>query len=66
MLSIVGGSIIPWNKMRPSLDPETLITLLDILNPTNEPGRITLIARFGHENVEKHLPGFIDMSCARR
>ncbi|MAL64234.1 MAG: 3-deoxy-7-phosphoheptulonate synthase class II [Rhizobiales bacterium] len=48
-------------KCGPSLDPETLITLLDILNPTNEPGRITLIARFGHENVEKHLPGFIDI-----
>ena len=48
-------------KCGPSLDPETLITLLDILNPTNEPGRITLITRFGHENVEKHLPGFIDI-----
>lgn len=46
-------------KCGPSLDPDELITLLDKLNPENEPGRITLIARFGHENVEAHLPGLI-------
>jgi 3-deoxy-7-phosphoheptulonate synthase len=46
-------------KCGPSLDPDELITLLDKLNPENELGRITLIARFGHENVEAHLPGLI-------
>ena len=46
-------------KCGPSLEPDELITLLDKLNPENEPGRITLIARFGHDNVEKHLPALI-------
>ena len=46
-------------KCGPSLEPDELITLLDKLNPENEAGSITLIARFGHENVEKHLPALI-------
>jgi 3-deoxy-7-phosphoheptulonate synthase len=43
-------------KCGPTLKPEELIQLLDILNPENEAGRITLICRFGAGNVEKHLP----------
>lgn len=43
-------------KCGPSLDPDELIELLDILNPENEAGRITLISRMGHDNVEKGLP----------
>ena len=46
-------------KCGPSLEPDELITLLDKLNPENEAGRLTLIARFGHENVEAHLPALI-------
>ncbi len=46
-------------KCGPTLDKDELITLLDKLNPENEAGRITLIARFGHENVEAHLPDLI-------
>jgi len=46
-------------KCGPTLDPEELIVLLDKLNPDNEPGRITLISRFGHDNVENHLPSLI-------
>ena len=46
-------------KCGPTLDNDELITLLDKLNPENEAGRITLIARFGHENVEAHLPDLI-------
>ncbi|MDR3499576.1 MAG: 3-deoxy-7-phosphoheptulonate synthase class II [Parvibaculum sp.] len=46
-------------KCGPSLDPEELVRLTDILNPKNEPGRLTLICRFGSENVEKHLPPLI-------
>ena len=42
-------------KCGPSLDPDELIRLLDILNPKNEAGRIVLIARFGAEGVEKGL-----------
>ena len=46
-------------KCGPSLDPDELLKLTDILNPENEPGRLTLICRFGNENVEKHLPALI-------
>ncbi len=46
-------------KCGPSLKPDDLIKLIDLLNPENEPGRLTLIARFGADNVEKHLPDLI-------
>ena len=43
-------------KCGPTLDPEELIKLCNILNPDNEPGRLTLISRFGADNVQKYLP----------
>ncbi len=46
-------------KCGPSLKADELIELIDILNPENEPGRLTLIARFGHEKVFDHLPNLI-------
>ena len=46
-------------KCGPTLEPDGLIELLDKLNPQNEAGRMTLICRFGHDKVEKHLPGLI-------
>jgi 3-deoxy-7-phosphoheptulonate synthase len=46
-------------KCGPSLEPDGLSRLIDILNPKNEPGRLTLICRFGHDRVEKHLPKLI-------
>ncbi|MEM8987731.1 MAG: 3-deoxy-7-phosphoheptulonate synthase class II [Pseudomonadota bacterium] len=46
-------------KCGPSLAPDDLMRLLDILNPKNEAGRIVLIARFGHENVENGLPPLV-------
>jgi 3-deoxy-7-phosphoheptulonate synthase len=46
-------------KCGPSLKPDELIRLIDALNPDNEPGRLTLIARFGVDKVEKHLPELI-------
>jgi 3-deoxy-7-phosphoheptulonate synthase len=30
-----------------------------MLNPANEPGRLTLISRFGHDKVEAYLPKLI-------
>ncbi len=42
-------------KCPPSLDPDTLMKLIDIINPENEPGRLTLIARMGHDQVEQKL-----------
>ena len=46
-------------KCGPSMDPDELVRLCDILNPENEPGRLTLISRMGHDKVEDHLPGLI-------
>ena len=46
-------------KCGPSLKPDELVRLIDALNPDNEPGRLTLIARFGADKVEKHLPDLI-------
>ena len=42
-------------KCGPSLEGEDLLTLLDKLNPLNEPGRITLITRMGSEKIKTHL-----------
>jgi 3-deoxy-7-phosphoheptulonate synthase len=46
-------------KCGPSLDPEELIQLIDILNPDNEAGRLTLICRMGADKVGDHLPALI-------
>jgi 3-deoxy-7-phosphoheptulonate synthase len=46
-------------KCGPSLTPDGLIQLIDILNPDDEPGRLTLICRFGANNVVGKLPGLI-------
>jgi 3-deoxy-7-phosphoheptulonate synthase len=46
-------------KCGPNLEPDALLRLLDTLNPAREPGRITLISRFGHDKVEKGLPPLV-------
>ncbi|MEM8852956.1 MAG: 3-deoxy-7-phosphoheptulonate synthase class II [Pseudomonadota bacterium] len=46
-------------KCGPSLTPDGLLELIDLLNPQNEPGRLTLICRFGAEKVLDHLPALI-------
>ena len=43
-------------KCGPSLDPDELVHLCQILNPKNEPGRLTLITRFGSDKIAEHLP----------
>ena len=40
-------------KCGPSLTADGLLQLIDLLNPENEPGRLTLIARFGSDKVER-------------
>lgn len=42
-------------KCGPSLEPDALLRLLDTLNPAREPGRITLISRFGNDKVRDML-----------
>ena len=46
-------------KCGPSLRVDEIKRLLEILNPSNEPGRITLICRFGENKLEDHLPALI-------
>ena len=46
-------------KCGPSLNPDDLIQFLDILNPKDEAGRITLITRFGRNKVKDYLPQLI-------
>ena len=46
-------------KCGPTLDPDELKKLIDVLNPENEAGKITLICRFGVDNVEEKLPKLI-------
>ncbi len=46
-------------KCGPSLDPDELLKILDIVDPKNIPGKITLITRYGKGKVEKHLPELI-------
>ncbi|SNS32012.1 3-deoxy-D-arabinoheptulosonate-7-phosphate synthase [Sphingomonas laterariae] len=46
-------------KCGPSLEPDALLRLLDTLDPARTPGRITLITRYGHDKIEKHLPALV-------
>ena len=47
-------------KVGPGLQASDLVTLVQHLNPTNDPGRVTLITRFGADHVERQLPFVID------
>ena len=42
-------------KCPPNLEPDSLLRLVDTINPDNEPGRLTLIARMGAGKVEEKL-----------
>ncbi|WP_026380700.1 class II 3-deoxy-7-phosphoheptulonate synthase [Afifella pfennigii] len=46
-------------KCGPSMDADGLLRLIDLLNPANEPGRLTLITRFGAKEIGKMLPPLI-------
>jgi len=46
-------------KIGPGMTPEWLQKLLQVLNPNNEPGRISLIHRFGVKSIEEGLPPLI-------
>ena len=43
-------------KVGPTIRPDEALALADALNPQNEPGRLTLIHRFGADQVERCLP----------
>src|SRR5579859_773444 len=43
-------------KLGPGVTPEELLTLSELLNPKNEPGRLTFIFRFGATEIGRCLP----------
>jgi 3-deoxy-7-phosphoheptulonate synthase len=43
-------------KIGPSISPAELLALIGVLNPQNEPGRLTLIHRFGADRITRCLP----------
>lgn len=47
-------------KVGNSMTPEELVELAGILNPENEPGRLTLIHRFGAEKIRERLPSLVE------
>nr|XP_031861292.1 uncharacterized protein CI109_003264 [Kwoniella shandongensis]KAA5528364.1 hypothetical protein CI109_003264 [Kwoniella shandongensis] len=47
-------------KVGPSMEPEEIARILDIVNPDRIPGKVTLIGRYGADKVDKFLPAHID------
>ncbi len=47
-------------KVGPAMGAEQLKRLIDILNPDDEPGRLTLIHRMGAGGISEHLPPLIE------
>lgn len=46
-------------KVGPAMTPEGLIELIEVLDPKEEPGRLTLIHRFGQKKIGAGLPSMI-------
>jgi 3-deoxy-7-phosphoheptulonate synthase len=47
-------------KCGPTLEPDELLRLIEALNPANEPGRLTLIGRFGSDKIADRLPALME------
>jgi 3-deoxy-7-phosphoheptulonate synthase len=46
-------------KVGPGMAPDELVRLIDVLNPDDAPGRLTLIARMGADEVQAKLPALV-------
>ncbi|GAB1204344.1 hypothetical protein APSETT445_002997 [Aspergillus pseudonomiae] len=46
-------------KIGPSMTPDELVRILDVVNPSREIGKVTLISRYGAQKIAQHLPGHI-------
>lgn len=53
-------------KTGPTMTPDELGELLDVLDPDNEPGRLTLIHRFGADKIADSLPPLIEAVKTRK
>ncbi|HEX5379336.1 MAG TPA: 3-deoxy-7-phosphoheptulonate synthase class II [Phenylobacterium sp.] len=51
-------------KCGPTMEGDELLRLIDVLNPKNEPGRLTLYGRFGYDKIEARLPRLLDATKA--
>jgi len=47
-------------KVGPSAEPKTIVEICQRLNPSNTPGKVVLITRFGHDKIREGLPPFIE------
>ncbi|WVF70757.1 hypothetical protein IAT40_005551 [Kwoniella sp. CBS 6097] len=47
-------------KTGPSMQPEEIVRILNIVNPDRIPGKVTLIGRYGADKVDKYLPDHIE------
>jgi len=47
-------------KLGGTVAPDEVVAICQRLNPSNEPGRLTLIPRFGADHVDRALPPLVD------
>jgi 3-deoxy-7-phosphoheptulonate synthase len=47
-------------KIGPDMTADELLDLIQVLNPRNEPGRLTLIHRLGRTRIGTHLPVLVE------
>jgi 3-deoxy-7-phosphoheptulonate synthase len=47
-------------KVGPTVKPDDLLRLIDVLNPSEEPGRLTLITRMGNDKIAQALPPLLE------
>jgi 3-deoxy-7-phosphoheptulonate synthase len=47
-------------KCGPTMEADDLLRLIDVLNPANEAGRLTLIGRFGSDKIADRLPRLME------
>ena len=47
-------------KVGPSVQPDQLLRLMDVLNPDDEPGRLSFIHRMGAAQIAQKLPPLLD------
>ncbi|CAN5532506.1 3-deoxy-7-phosphoheptulonate synthase class II [soil metagenome] len=47
-------------KVGPTVEPDELLRLIDVLNSKNEAGRLTLYGRFGSDKIEARLPRLME------
>ncbi|GGL24775.1 phospho-2-dehydro-3-deoxyheptonate aldolase [Planomonospora parontospora subsp. antibiotica] len=51
-------------KLGPTTTAEEALTLIEKLNPDNEPGRLTFITRMGASKIREHLPELVEKVTA--